>query len=158
MRSPCFGWGLLRDRKTCGWIRLPNISTIGSPRLCYAIVLPGRKSGFRAGCRPDSSPESIKIGPPASRRPGGGILMFSRLESGRNPVRKPDFWPGKIIVQHRVVLSDAPMLLPEGTPLSKPNSAARLRNEQASFTACQAGIRTWTSLMQEYVGNGFIAQ
>ena len=35
--------------------------------LCYAIVLPGRKSGFRAGFRPDSSRESIKIGPPAGR-------------------------------------------------------------------------------------------
>ena len=30
--------------------------------LCYAIVLPGRKSVFRAGFRPDSSRESIKIG------------------------------------------------------------------------------------------------
>jgi hypothetical protein len=36
-------------------------------------VLPGRKSGFRAGFRPDSSRESLKIGPPA----GGLILMFS---------------------------------------------------------------------------------
>ena len=39
--------------------------------LCYAMVLPGRKSGFRAGFRPDSSRDSFKIGPPAGRRPIG---------------------------------------------------------------------------------------
>ncbi len=33
-----------------------------SVTLCYAIVLPGRKSGFRAGFRPDSTRENIKIG------------------------------------------------------------------------------------------------
>ncbi len=36
--------------------------------LCYATVRPGRKSGFRAGCRPDSNRESLKISPPAARR------------------------------------------------------------------------------------------
>ncbi len=41
--------------------------------LCYAIVLPGRKSGFRAGFRPDYIRESLKIGPPAGRRPVGGL-------------------------------------------------------------------------------------
>ena len=66
--------------------------------LCYAIVLPGRKSGFRAGFRPDSIRESIEISPSAGRRPAGGlILMLSRLESGRNPARKPDFRPGSTI-------------------------------------------------------------
>ena len=30
--------------------------------LCYAIVFPGRKSGFRAGFRPDSGRESCNIG------------------------------------------------------------------------------------------------
>ena len=35
--------------------------------LCYAIVFPDRKSGFRAGFRPDSSRESFKIGPPAAQ-------------------------------------------------------------------------------------------
>ena len=29
--------------------------------LCYPIVFPGRKSGFRAGFRPDSSRENIKV-------------------------------------------------------------------------------------------------
>ncbi len=32
-------------------------------RLC--IMFPGRKSGFRAGFRPDSNRESLEIGPPA---------------------------------------------------------------------------------------------
>ncbi len=36
--------------------------------LCYAVMLPGRKSGLRAGLRPDSSRESLKIGSPAGRR------------------------------------------------------------------------------------------
>ncbi len=64
--------------------------------LCDAIVLPGRKSVFRAGCRPDSNRKSFKIGPPAGRRPAP-IVKLSRLESGRNPARKPDFWPGSTI-------------------------------------------------------------
>ncbi len=36
--------------------------------LCYAIVLPGRKTGFRAGFRPDYCRERLKICPPAGRR------------------------------------------------------------------------------------------
>jgi len=39
--------------------------------LCFAIVPPGRKSVFRAGFRPDSDRESLKIGTPAGRRPAG---------------------------------------------------------------------------------------
>ncbi len=58
--------------------------------VCYAIVLSGRKSGFRAGFRPDSSRESLKIGPPA----GGPILRLSQLESGRikpgSPISNPE--------------------------------------------------------------------
>ncbi len=62
--------------------------------LGYAIVLPGRKSSYRAGFRPDHSRETFKIGPPTGPRPAGGpIVRFSRLESGRNPVRKIDFRP-----------------------------------------------------------------
>jgi hypothetical protein len=61
------------------------------PTPCYAMVLPGRKTGFRAGCRPDSDLESLKIRTPAGRRP---ILQASRLESGRHPAGKPDFGPG----------------------------------------------------------------
>jgi hypothetical protein len=37
-------------------------------------MLPGRKSGFRAGFRPDSDKEDLKIGPPAGRRPAGGPI------------------------------------------------------------------------------------
>ncbi len=39
--------------------------------LCYAIVLPGRKSAFRAGFWPDCYRENTEIGPPAGRRPAG---------------------------------------------------------------------------------------
>ncbi len=57
--------------------------------LCYAMVLPGRKSGFRAAFRPDSSRET------AGLRPAGGpILRFSRLESGEirrgSPISGPE--------------------------------------------------------------------
>jgi hypothetical protein len=37
--------------------------------LCYAIVLPDRKSAFRAGFWPDCYRESNEIGPPAGLRP-----------------------------------------------------------------------------------------
>ncbi len=74
--------------------------------LCYAIMLPSLKASFRAGFRPDSNRENNKIGPPAGRRPvGGPILKLSRLESGRNPARKPDFRPGGNIASHRVTLT-----------------------------------------------------
>ncbi len=40
--------------------------------LCCVIVFPGRRSGFRAGFRPDSNRKNLKIGPPAGRgRPEG---------------------------------------------------------------------------------------
>jgi hypothetical protein len=66
--------------------------------LGYAIVLPGWKSGFWAGLRPDSGRESFKIGHPAGLGPAGGpILRLSEFESGRNVARKPDFRPGSII-------------------------------------------------------------
>ncbi len=54
--------------------------------LCYAIVLPGRQSAFRAGFWPDCYRESIEIGPPAGRR-----------QSGQNPARKADLQPGSTI-------------------------------------------------------------
>ncbi len=47
--------------------------------LCYAIVLPGRKSAFRAGFWPDCYRESIAIDPSGGRRPARGpISMLSR--------------------------------------------------------------------------------
>ena len=95
------GWGGGKGRKPKVFDRIwgPRASPgPGGGTLCYAIVLPGRKSGFRAGFRPDSSRGNLKIGPPAGLRPAGGpILMLSRLESGRNPARKPDFRPGSTI-------------------------------------------------------------
>ncbi len=71
--------------------------------LCYAIVLPARKSDLRAGFRPDSNRGKLTIGPPAGRRPARGpIFRLSRLESSRNPARKLDVRPGSTIAQHRV--------------------------------------------------------
>ncbi len=61
-------------------------------------VLPGRKSSFRAGFRPDSSRESLQIGPLASLRPAGELILeLSRPESGRSAARKPDFRAGSTI-------------------------------------------------------------
>ncbi len=42
---------------------------------CYAVELPDRKSGFRAGFRPDSNRESLNIGPPAGLWPAGGLIF-----------------------------------------------------------------------------------
>jgi hypothetical protein len=63
---------------------------------CHAIVLPARKSVFRAGSRPNSNRERLKIGPPAGFRPAGGpILRSSRLESDRNRSGSPMFNPAQ---------------------------------------------------------------
>jgi hypothetical protein len=84
----------------------PNSQTqelIKEATLSYAILLPGQKSVFRTGFRPDSNRKNFKSGPPAGRKPTGGpILTFSRLESGRNPSRKPDFRPGSTIAEQRL--------------------------------------------------------
>ncbi len=66
-------------------------------------MLPGRKSSFRAGFRQDSNRETLKNGPPAGRRQAfGPILKIIRLESIRNPIRKPDFRRGSICVKTSV--------------------------------------------------------
>ncbi len=73
--------------------------------LCYAIVLPGQKSGLRAGSRRDSNRENLKNGPPAGRRPAGGaILRLSRLGSGRHPARKSDFGPEALLRNIRSIV------------------------------------------------------
>ncbi len=43
--------------------------------LCYAIVLPGRSSGFRVGFRSNSIGESLKIGRPAGLRLERGPIL-----------------------------------------------------------------------------------
>ncbi len=60
--------------------------------LCYATMLRSQKSSFRAGFRPDSNRTNIKFGP--SGRPKAGRradFETHRIESDRNPARKPDF-------------------------------------------------------------------
>ncbi len=47
-----------------------------SHTLCYAIVLPVRKSAFRAGLWPDCYRESAEIGSPVGLRPAGGPISF----------------------------------------------------------------------------------
>ncbi len=61
----------------------------------------------RAGCRPDSNRESLRIGPPALRpaegRPGADLEAFpARLEAGRNPTRKADFRPESTVARSAV--------------------------------------------------------
>ena len=43
--------------------------------LCFAMVLPGRKSGFRVGFLQDSNRESLTIGHPAGLRPDVGPIL-----------------------------------------------------------------------------------
>ena len=63
------------------------------------IVLPGRKSAFRAGFWPDcQNRESSEIGRPAGRRPAGDpISVLSRQQSGQNPARKADQRPEALL-------------------------------------------------------------
>ncbi len=61
-----------------------------APTLCYAIVLPGRKSACRAGFLPDCYRENTKT----ALRPAD--VVSSRYQSGQNLVRNADFRPGSI--------------------------------------------------------------
>jgi hypothetical protein len=45
---------------------------VSKATLCYPIVLPGQKSGLRAGVQPDSDREGFNIGPVAGLRLAGG--------------------------------------------------------------------------------------
>jgi hypothetical protein len=66
--------------------------------LWYAILLPGRKSAFRAGFWPDCFREGTEIGPPAGLRPAGGpISVISRWQSCQNLARESDFRLGTTI-------------------------------------------------------------
>ena len=47
----------------------PELTEINQARIEHGGFLRDTFQVFRAGCRPDSSRESIKIGPPAGRRP-----------------------------------------------------------------------------------------
>ncbi len=66
--------------------------------LCYAKMLPGRKSAFQAGIWPDCYREYTEIGPADGQRPAGGpISVFSWHQSGQIPARKADLRPGSTI-------------------------------------------------------------
>ncbi len=55
----------------------------GATTLCYALVLPGWKSVFRAGFRPDSDREDVKISPAAGLRPAGGAFVGAECASAK---------------------------------------------------------------------------
>jgi hypothetical protein len=73
-----------------GRVRQSKMST-----LRYALVLPGRKSGFRAGCRPDSSREKLKTEERASGRTGeranGRVYPTDKQASRDSKVCKDSF-------------------------------------------------------------------
>ncbi len=95
LKAPRCMWACTIAPKTSLFFQAKTTSRQKRATLCYAITLPGRKSGFQARFRPDSSREGLKCDPPAGLRPVGvPILMPSRLGSGRNPVRKSDFQSG----------------------------------------------------------------
>ena len=61
------------DRSMCRthatWASVSEHMGLGAAHtLCYAILLPGRQSGVRAGLRPDSNRENFKIGRPKAGR------------------------------------------------------------------------------------------
>ncbi len=70
--------------------KTPWLCCVGSG-VCRSDVQQRFQPGsFRGRFRPYSSRESFKIGPPAGPGPAGGpFLRLSRLDSGRNPARKP---------------------------------------------------------------------
>ncbi len=56
----------------------------------YVTHYPGRKLGLRAGFRPDSNRENIKIGPSAGRRADFKALPTRiRPKSGQEPALRP---------------------------------------------------------------------
>ncbi len=73
-------------------------STINVCIRCYAIVLPGHKSAFRAGFWLDCCRKRTEIGPPAGLRPAGRpISVLSRQLSCQNLARNADLRPGSTI-------------------------------------------------------------
>ncbi len=61
----------------------------GPSTLCYAIVLPGRKSAFRAGFWPDCYREATEIGPPAGLRPPYFWMVFKPPGAAQTPKTDP---------------------------------------------------------------------
>ncbi len=117
--------------------------------LCYAIMLPGRKPSFWAGFRPDANREIFKIGRssnsalrPACRPAGGPNFRLPRLESDRNPARKPDsqegMEPGTMDSSTEQLLATNPdQACTGGGPLGpiRPGAANRCRRQLISHVA-----------------------
>ena len=91
--------GLDLTRRILRWvpnpINLHGLENTWFGDLCYAIVLPGRKSAFRAGFWPDCFRESTEIGPgrpKAGRRADFGAFPGSRLAKIRpgRPIYSPE--------------------------------------------------------------------
>jgi hypothetical protein len=92
VQIPC--WPSSNKNRTVA-SRLGQSNAYALITLCYAIVLPGRKSCFWARLRLDSSRESLQIGlPSAGHRTEFEAFPF---ESGRKPARKPDSGPEALL-------------------------------------------------------------
>ncbi len=75
--------------------------------LCYAIVRPGRKSGFRAGFRPDSGRESLRICPLAGGPKAGRMAALHAFPIRIRPKSCPEarFPAGSAIAKPNVIYS-----------------------------------------------------
>jgi hypothetical protein len=94
-------------------------------RLCYAMMLPSRKSGFRAGFQLDSSRGSFKIGPPIGLISGyvrasgddlGPALAGNLARTDQNPVQ-PARGPEALLSNLKYPGQSKPALLEPGLRL-----------------------------------------
>ncbi len=83
---------LARDPPKGGGPRTKQKMVLSTATLCYAAMLPGRKSAFRAGFWRDCYRESTDIGPPAGRRAHFGAYPVAvpskSCPEGRFPARR----------------------------------------------------------------------
>ena len=119
--------------------------------LCYAIVLPGRKSAVRAGFRPDSNRASettrstFKTEDPSRGRTDWPILMVSQIESDRNPTRKSDFRPGMhycVTLKKRTLENRFKSRLKAKCARRRGESAALFKNEHAAQARARWHVRS----------------
>ncbi len=75
------------------WIvRAVTVALTGT--LCYAMVLPGRKSAFRARLWPDCYREITEIGPPAGQKP---ISLLSGGSPAKIRPGRPIYGPEAVV-------------------------------------------------------------
>ncbi len=75
-----------------------SLQKLTKSTLCRAILLPCRKSAFRAVFEPDCYRESTEVGPPAGRGPAGGtILMFPGSSPAKIRPGSPIYGPEALL-------------------------------------------------------------